>query len=155
MKMTRDRATGIMSVVLGAAVAVYAHFLPESGMEGDIGPAVFPYIAAAILVVCGILLIIRKSAPSEPFLPHKVQKKRFLMMTLLYVLYGILLWAAGFLIATPLVCFALCVMMSGDRKIRRWKLAVFSVVVTGVVYYCFYTLLSLKMPVGKLIRFVI
>lgn len=153
--MTRDKVTGIISAVLGMAVAVYAYFLPKSGMEGDIGPAVFPSIAAGILFVCGILLIVRKSADAEPFLPQMVQKKRFLAMTLVYILYGILLWAVGFLIATPLVCFLLCVMMSGSKNIKRWKLAVFSIVVTGVVYYCFYTLLSLKMPVGRLIRLVI
>lgn len=153
--MTRDRATGVISVVLGAMVAVYAHFLPQSRMEGDIGPAVFPYIAAALLIVCGILLIARKAEAAEPFLPQKIQKKRFLLMTLVYILYGILLWAVGFLIATPLICFALCVMMSGSKRIPRWKLVAFSVLVTGIVYYCFYTLLSLKIPVGKLIRFVI
>lgn len=76
-------------------------------------------------------------------------------MTVVYVLYGILLWAVGFLIATPIACFVLCAMMSGKRKIAKWKLALFSIIVTAIVYYCFYSLLSLKLPVGRIIRFVI
>ncbi len=154
--MKRDRATGLIAAILGIVVAIYAYFLPKSGIEGDIGPAIFPYIAAAMLIVCGIILVVRKQdGDSAPFLPETVQKKRFLLMTVVYVLYGILLWAVGFLIATPIACFVLCAMMSGKRKIAKWKLALFSIIVTAIVYYCFYSLLSLKLPVGRIIRFVI
>ena len=143
--MKRDRATGIIAALLGVLVAVYAWMLPKSGIEGDIGPAVFPYMAAVMLIVCGVILAVRRQKEdSAPFLPEMIQKKRFLVITLVYVLYGILLWAVGFLIATPVACFVLCIMMSGSRKIAKWKLAVFSLIVTAVVYYCFYTLLSLK-----------
>ena len=154
--MKRDRATGLIAAILGIVVAIYAYFLPKSGIEGDIGPAIFPYIAAAMLIVCGIILVVRKQdGDSAPFLPETVQKKRFLLMTVVYVLYGILVWAVGFLIATPIACFVLCAMMSGKRKIAKWKLALFSIIVTAIVYYCFYSLLSLKLPVGRIIRFVI
>lgn len=154
--MKRDRATGLIAAILGIVVAIYAYFLPKSGIEGDIGPAIFPYIAAAMLIVCGIILVVRKQdGDSAPFLPETVQKKRFLLMTVVYVLYGILLWAVGFLIATPIACFVLCAMMNGKRKIAKWKLALFSIIVTAIVYYCFYSLLSLKLPVGRIIRFVI
>ena len=154
--MKRDRATGLIAAILGIVVAIYAYFLPKSGIEGDIEPAIFPYIAAAMLIVCGIILVVRKQdGDSAPFLPETVQKKRFLLMTVVYVLYGILLWAVGFLIATPIACFVLCAMMSGKRKIAKWKLALFSIIVTAIVYYCFYSLLSLKLPVGRIIRFVI
>ena len=154
--MKRDRATGLIAAILGIVVAIYAYFLPKSGIEGDIGPAIFPYIAAAMLIVCGIILVVRKQdGDSAPFLPETVQKKRFLLMTVVYVMYGILLWAVGFLIATPIACFVLCAMMSGKRKIAKWKLALFSIIVTAIVYYCFYSLLSLKLPVGRIIRFVI
>ena len=154
--MKRDRATGLIAAILGIVVAIYAYFLPKSGIEGDIGPAIFPYIAAAMLIVCGIILVVRKQdGDSAPFLPETVQKKRFLLMTVVYVLYGILCWAVGFLIATPIACFVLCAMMSGKRKIAKWKLALFSIIVTAIVYYCFYSLLSLKLPVGRIIRFVI
>ena len=154
--MKRDRATGLIAAILGIVVAIYACFLPKSGTEGDIGPAIFPYIAAAMLIVCGIILAVRKQdGDSAPFLPETVQKKRFLLMTVVYVLYGILLWAVGFLIGTPIASFVLCVMMSGKREIAKWKLALFSIIVTAIVYYCFYSLLSLKLPVGRIIRFVI
>ena len=154
--MKRDRATGLIAAILGIVVAIYAYFLPKSGIEGDIGPAIFPYIAAAMLIVCGIILVVRKQdGDSAPFLPETVQKKRFLLMTVVYVLYGILLWAVGFLIATPIACFVLCAMMSGKRKIAKWKLALFSIIVTAIVSYCFYSLLSLKLPLGRIIRFAI
>ena len=90
--MKRDRATGIIAALLGVLVAVYAWMLPKSGIEGDIGPAVFPYMAAVMLIVCGVILAVRRQKEdSAPFLPEMIQKKRFLVITLVYVLYGILL----------------------------------------------------------------
>lgn len=154
--MTKDRITGIIGAVLGIMVSVYAHFLPPSGTEGDIGPAIFPYIAAGMLIVCGIILIIRKEkTKATPFFTESIQVKRFLIIVAVYIAYGIMLWAFGFLISTPIACFVLCRMMSGSRKGCLWKQILFSIVVTAVVYYCFYTLLSLKLPAGKIIKFVI
>lgn len=153
--MTRDRMTGLISAVLGVIVAVYAYFLPASGTEGDVGPALFPCIAAVLLILCGVVLAVKKSGQAAPFFTEKIQVKRFIMMVVVYILYGVLLWAVGFLIATPIACFVLCVMMSGSKKTARWKLVLFSLVVTAVVYYSFYVMLSLKLPIGKIIRFVI
>ena len=76
--MKKDRATGLIAAILGIVVAIYAYFLPKSGIEGDIGPAIFPYIAAAMLIICGIILVVRKQdGDSAPFLPETVQKMRF------------------------------------------------------------------------------
>ena len=47
--MTKNRSTGLIALILGAAVAVGAYQLPESTIVGDIGPAVFPFISAALL----------------------------------------------------------------------------------------------------------
>lgn len=153
--MTRDRLTGIITAVLGVIVAVYAHMLPPSGTEGDVGPSAFPYIAAVILVVCGIILAVRKSEQQAPFFTEAVQVRRFLLITVVYIAYGIMLWAVGFLISTPIACFVLCRMMSGSRKGAWWKQLLFSIAVTAVVYYCFWTLLSLKLPAGRIIKFVL
>ena len=152
--MTRDRITGLISIILGGMAAVYAFFLPPSGTEGDVGPALFPYIAAALLVLCGLALAVKKSGQAPPFFSAPEQVRRFLFITLVYIIYGILLWAAGFLIATQLACFLLCRMMAErGPETAWWKHALFSLMVTGIVYYFFYVTLNLKLPVGRIIRF--
>ena len=53
--MTRDRGTGIVAVLLGIYVFFYTNTIPNPTSAGDsAGPRVFPYITAAILVICGI-----------------------------------------------------------------------------------------------------
>lgn len=151
--MTRDRMTGVISVILGIIVAAYAFFLPPSGAEGDVGPALFPYIAAVLLIFCGLVLAVKRSGQTPRFFTDSGQLWRFLIITLVYILYGVLLWAVGFLIATPIACFVLCRMMGGSDGGSSWNHALFSLVVTGVVYYSFYVALSLKLPVGRIIRF--
>lgn len=151
--MTRDRGTGIISIILGGCVAVLALQFPKSSMLGDIGPAVFPLIAAGILIICGTGLLIKKTERAGRFLDQN-ETKRLLLITCVYIGYAALLWAVGFLIATPIAVFVLCIMLS-NRKTALWKCAIYAVIVTTVVYLCFYTLLGLKLPVGKFVKFMI
>ena len=67
--MHRDRIVGVLTTILGAAVAYMTSQLAGTNMPGDPGPKVFPYICAGILLVCGLILTIRKPAGRGPSLP--------------------------------------------------------------------------------------
>ena len=49
--MHRDRIVGVLTTILGAAVAYMTSQLAGTNMPGDPGPKVFPYICAGILLV--------------------------------------------------------------------------------------------------------
>ena len=149
--MHRDRIVGIVSVVLGAAVAfLTATRVAASNMPGDPGPRIFPFISAGILILCGLLLVIRKpDKAAKPFLQGE-QIKRFLTIIGLIVLYVVLLWAIGFVVPTFAAVMVLCLMFGKDEKVAIWKAAIYSAAVTGIIYVAFTVLLHLRLPVGVL-----
>lgn len=153
--MTRDRGTGIVAVLLGIYVFFYTNTIPNPTSAGDsAGPRVFPYITAAILVICGIGLILQKSEKKNAFLTKR-QWARLLLICGAYLGYVLMLWAFGFLIATALCLFTLSSMFSKGKDVAVWKRILYAVGVTAVLYACFFTLLGMSLPVGKFIRWII
>lgn len=149
--MHRDRIVGIVTTLLGVVTAfLTATRVADSTMAGDPGPKVFPYIAAGILILCGLILAIRKPAgEAKPFL-QGVEIKRFLLIIGVIAAYVLLLWAIGFVIPTFLVVMILCLMFGREEKIAIWKAALYAAVITGIVYVAFTMLLHLRLPVGVL-----
>ena len=89
--MHRDRIVGVLTTILGAAVAYMTSQLAGTNMPGDPGPKVFPYICAGILLVCGLILTIRKPAgEAKPFLNGKEEVKRFISIILVIAAYIVL-----------------------------------------------------------------
>ena len=139
--MHRDRIVGVLTTILGAAVAYMTSQLAGTNMPGDPGPKVFPYICAGILLVCGLILTIRKPAgEAKPFLNGKEEVKRFISIILVIAAYIVLMWLFGFLVPTLLVVCLLCFMP-----------IVYSIIVTGALYVAFVYMLKLRLPVGTLL----
>ena len=89
-------------------------------MPGDPGPKVFPYICAGILLVCGLILTIRKPAgEAKPFLNGKEEVKRFISIILVIAAYIVLMWLFGFLVPTLLVVCLLCFMFAEGKNIPK------------------------------------
>ena len=63
--MTKDRTTGLIALVLGIAVAIATSQLPPSTMVNDIGPKVFPFISAGLLIICGAGLLLTGTKKEE------------------------------------------------------------------------------------------
>lgn len=147
--MTRDKGVGIFAILLGIAVVVMTLQLPKSNMAGDIGPRVFPFIAAAIILGCGILLVIRKSNVEKPYL-EKNEVPRFLAIVGVIVGYVVALWALGFLIPTFAMLFGTCMMFGKDVKVKPVFAALYAAIITGVIYVAFTMLLHLRLPVSAL-----
>lgn len=147
--MSRDRATGIISLIIGIAVMIYSFTLPV--IEGDIGLAAFPRIAAIILIACGILLCVSNNTMA-PFFDTKDQWRRFVVISLLYIAYGIAMWAVGFIISSLVACFVFSKLMSGTRKISSLKIGVYTILVVGIVYLSFTKLLGMQLPSGLLFQ---
>ena len=111
--MHRDRIVGVLTTILGAAVAYMTSQLAGTNMPGDPGPKVFPYICAGILLVCGLILTIRKPAgEAKPFLNGKEEVKRFISIILVIAAYIVLMYAQ----AAPAGRYA-----AGYQSVRRAK----------------------------------
>jgi hypothetical protein len=73
--MTKDRGTGLIALVMGAAIAVMTSQLPPSTIQGDIGPAVFPYFSAGLLMFCGAGLLITGSQKEASIFDKRALKR--------------------------------------------------------------------------------
>lgn len=146
--MTKDRSTGLIALILGCAVAYFTAQLPESAMAGDVGPRVFPYISAGILILCGTgLLITGKKKEEKPYYTS-AELVRLGKILAVIVGYCVLLYAAGYMIATVLGAFVLSFMFGRTKKIQWYKSLIFAVVLTALMYYIFAKVFILPLPRG-------
>lgn len=149
--MTKDRFTGLISLILGICVAFSAYQLPNSKMPGDIGPKAFPYITAALLIICGIGLLITGNKKSAPVY-NKEQTKRLALVIGVILAYIIAMDLIGFLIPTFVTAFLLCTMFAkGKTDVALWKRLLFAALVDGIIYVSFTVLLNMQLPQGILL----
>lgn len=148
--MGKDRVIGFISAAGGIALAIAASMLPASKMSNDIGPKVFPYISAGLLILCGLLLILTKTEQKEVFMT-KPQFKKMLIILGVLLMYLVLMWAIGYFIPTLVALFALCTLFSAGDNVAWWKRLVFSAAITVVLLLLFRYVLSLKLPTGMLL----
>ncbi len=150
--MHRDRIVGLVTTILGLFVAYMTSQLADTNMPGDPGPKVFPFIAAGILILCGLILLIRKPAgEAKPFLNGKEEVQRFVSIILVIAAYIVLMWLFGFLVPTLVIVCLLCFMFAKGKDIPKWQPVVYSVIVTAVLYVAFVYMLKLRLPVGTLL----
>jgi len=148
--MMKDRVTGLIALVLGIVVAVNAYQLPPSAMTGDVGPAVFPYITAALLIVCGGSLVIKGDAKeAEPYFTKK-QLLRLLLFLGTILLYCVGMDLFGYPVPTLAFSFAACMMFNPDPR-KGWpKALIFSAIMTVAIYLIFVYAFKLVLPTGRL-----
>lgn len=152
-RLSRDVINGSIGVVVSVALIISALRLPPSTVPDDVGPAVFPIIAALMILIPSLVLVYNSLKSAEEYIPflNKEEWKRFWLLVGVMILYVVLLYVAGFLIATPIVMFIICLMFSKGKQIPKWRFAVYSLVFTLALYLAFYKGMGLKLPLGEFI----
>ena len=151
-----DAVFGAVLLVLGVAVLLATRTYPH--MPGqNVGPALFPGLIAAGLIVCALLLIVsgvRRHAQAPwfelmPWVGSRPHVVAFLTVVGAVVFYIALVDRIGFLIIAPLALFA----MFAAFRVRWPTGAVVAVVSSLLIWYAFYKLLRVPLPWGVLERF--
>ena len=156
VQISKDRVTGMIIVTLGIIIVLASLQLQPSVVPDDIGPAVFPILAAALLILNGTRLIAANPAAKEEgkkktFFSNE-EWKRFFILLGGYILYFLLLWLTGFIPATLIIMFIMCKLFSEGKKVPVWKQILFAIIVTVLLYCAFLKGLRLRLPVGELIQ---
>src|SRR5438034_11737427 len=151
-----DAIFGAVLLVLGIAVLVHVPSFPQ--MAGQkVGPALFPGLIAAGLVVCALILIVNgvKHRATAPWINtgEWTRSRRhigaFFVTIAAVIAYIVLADKLGFLIIGPLVLLALF-LAYGVRPVTA---IIVAIAVTLVIHYAFYKLLRVPLPWGVLTRF--
>jgi len=151
-----DAVFGAVLLLLGMAVLLAIRGYPH--MPGqNVGPALFPGLIAAGLIVCALLLIVggvrrRGETPwfePLPWLGSRRHVIAFLTVIGAVVFYIALVDRVGFLIIAPLTLLA---MFAAFRV--RWTTGVVVALIASVcIWYAFYKLLRVPLAWGLLERF--
>jgi putative tricarboxylic transport membrane protein len=148
----RDRAAGLLTIALGAAVAAAARGFPNAAGQ-PVGPAAFPAAIGLALAAAGALLLFQRARHSrEPAAgaPHWMRSPHLAMNVLIalagVVLYALLLDWLGFLITAILLLTALFARFGVPGR----RILPLSILVTLTIHVVFYTLLRVPLPWGVL-----
>jgi putative tricarboxylic transport membrane protein len=148
-----DAVFGVVLLALGLVVLVHVQGFPKIPGQ-QFGPALFPGVVAAGLVICGVLLIasgIRQRAKVPWFrIADWVRSGQHIVAFAALVLGVIayILWAddLGFLLLAPVHLFVWFVVL----RVRALPAAITAIVVTLLIWYAFYKLLRVPLPWGLL-----
>ncbi len=148
--MTKDRTTGLIALVLGIAVAIATSQLPPSTMANDIGPKVFPFISAGLLIICGAGLLLTGTKKEEKAAYTKPELIRLGTIFGVVLGYCVLMSIFGYVIASIVACFVLSVMFGRRKQIPWYRSLIFAVILTLIVYYIFEKVFILPLPRGMI-----
>ncbi len=146
--MTKDRSTGLIALALGIGVAFLTSQFPASSMAGDIGPKVFPYISAGLLIICGLGLLVTGGKKEDKPAYTPKQLARLGRISAVVAGYCVLMVFVGYMPSTVIGTFVLSVMFGKNRNIPWYRSLIFSVILTAAVFYIFEKLFVLPLPRG-------
>lgn len=152
--LTKNRVTGLVSLVLGVIYFFATKNLPESAVSDPIGPRAFPYIISAGMVVVGLILTLKREDVTEKnrAVIFNLSTEKELMLDVGYtcvagIIFGLILEPLGYLIATFLFMTAMMFVANGRRIAYNISIGLaFSLVTYGL----FFGLLEVSLPRGIL-----
>ena len=153
----KDRILGICSVLLSAWIIYITSGLNFPINKGDPGPKLFPYIGAALILICGIILIIKPGKDGKVFMTKEQWKSAGLIFAV-YILFAVLLWLVGFMIAVPIMLFVLTLMFQAQSrpddpvKKRVIRSLIYAIIAGALIYAAYVIGLQAKLPTGLLFK---
>ncbi|QQO08666.1 tripartite tricarboxylate transporter TctB family protein [Breznakiella homolactica] len=148
--MKKSHAVGIAVTLLGAAAILMSMQIPVRNTTSDPGSRLFPMIASVALFVFGILIFLAAPKTKETDFLGRDGWQRLLLIAVELVAYLFGLKYLGFLISTPVFLFAFTTLLDREKKSRLVSRIIYSLVMTGLVWYVFKERLSVAMPAGVL-----
>jgi putative tricarboxylic transport membrane protein len=144
-----DRTTGAVLVALGTLAAWGGSRLPNVPGQ-DVGPAAFPMLIGAGLVLCGVLIALgigrsfEAPEPTDGAPPPSLPLLRVLVPPGLLVFYVLAIDRLGFLVTAAIVVFAAALALGA-----RPRLAVpLALLAPPLVHLAFGKVLSVPLPAG-------
>ncbi len=143
--------SGLLVVILGLAIVAQARTFPLITGQ-SIGPAFFPTIIGAGLILCGVALIGSGRRSRDPWIDPGQWMRRprmvfnFLLVFADLIFYAMAVSRLGFFITA--VLFLSVLMVAFD--VPRARIVPLALAVTLVIHYAFYSLLHVPLPWGVL-----
>jgi len=155
IKIGKNRIVALLVIAFGIFVLYQTSQIKSifAISNKDVGPRMFPYFAATCLTACGVMKFIT-AKESEKYIPF-FNKRGWIKVLSLFAAFAAYLVAmkyVGFLISTPFMAFVLVMIIADQRKINKIVALVYSLLLTGFIYFIFHNLMHIMLPQGLLFR---
>ncbi len=148
--MNMDKPLGAGLIAFGLAGIGVTMQISVRTFNDDPGPKLFPMIGFTILILCGLGMLLVKSAAEAKPGPDRGALTRGTLMFGLMVAYSLGLWIFGYYVATPIMVYAFYHVFAGAGRRVPWRGAVYALAVTGAVHLVFSTMLNTLLPTGMI-----
>ena len=99
--MHADRIFGLFMMVLALGYILSAMGIQTSFMSDPVGPRVFPYLVAGVVMLCSLSLILRPDSNAD--WPRGVMLAKMAFSVVLLVAYALMIRPLGFILPTVIV----------------------------------------------------
>lgn len=152
--LTKNRLTGLVSLLLGIIYFFATRNLPETAVADPIGPRAFPYIIASGMIIIGLVLALKREPLTEKnrAVIFNLSTEKELMINIGYtcvagIVFGLILEPVGYLISTFAFMTAMMFITNGRRILYNLSIGLLFAVTT---YVLFFILLEVSLPRGIL-----
>lgn len=142
--MTSDRSLGVAALVFSAIMFAFGYNLEAPFAYEPVGPKAFPLLAAAVIAICGIILVIRGGGVVAPNGPG-INRGLFLIAASLLA-YALLFQFLGFMLATLLMVVPVAMIFGA----KWWQGLITGAVLAVSAYLLFDRALAVVLPKGVL-----
>ncbi|NLJ52487.1 MAG: tripartite tricarboxylate transporter TctB family protein [Alcaligenaceae bacterium] len=143
MKLT-DRTLGVVAILFAAFLTIFGYDLEPPFSYEPIGPKAFPLLIAAVMAICGLILLFKGGNEAEA--NTRSANLRILAMVGYIVLYAFFFQMLGFVISTTLM-----VVLVGKLFGATWLQAIIGGVVMSVLFFFLFDKgLDVVLPEGLL-----
>ena len=108
--MAADRIFGAVMIVLALGYILSAMNIQTSFISDPVGPRIFPYMVAGVVIVCALVMVLKPDPDAE--WPGPLMALKIAAALAILVGYALLIQPLGFIIPTVLASAALSYMIS-------------------------------------------
>ena len=117
--------------------------------SGDVGPRFFPYCCSVGFVLCGLgKFLTSKDKKVKAFMKDKGGWPRMAILVVILFAYSFGIKYIGFLLSSIALAAVMTYMLADGLKLKWWKVALFSVISSLVIYFFFVKAVSIPLPTG-------
>jgi len=142
--MNTDRILGAAAIAVAAILIIYGSGLEAPFAYEPVGPRAFPLIAAAIIAVCGVVLVLTPGAVDGAETP--IPGRAIMALSGSLLAYSLLFQPLGFVISTAILMVPIAMIFGA----KWWQGAVTWMLLALSSFLLFDRVLDVVLPVGPL-----
>lgn len=140
--MNTDRILGAAAIAVAMILLIYGYGLQAPFAYEPVGPRAFPLIAAAIIAICGVILVIKPGAADETQAP--MPGRAIIALSGSLLAYSLLFQPLGFVISTTALMIPIAMIFGA----KWWQGALTGGILAVAAFLLFDRVLDVVLPVG-------